>query len=65
MSTAGTAATRASIQEVLHRKAFPPTSRFGLLHPRTGGDSVEPIMTTPSSSSLADVIGTSFWTRDW
>ena len=28
------------------------------LHPRTGGGSVEPIMTTPSSSSLADVIDT-------
>ena len=48
----------ASIQEVLHRKAFPLAWRFGRLHPRTGGGSVEPIMTTPSSSSLADVIDT-------
>ena len=39
-------------------QGFSAGVRFGLLHPRTGGDSAEPIMTTPSSSSLADVIDT-------
>jgi Gas vesicle protein len=43
---------------MLHRKAFPPIPRFGLFHPRTGDDSAEPSRTTPSSSSVADVIDT-------
>src|SRR5262249_47423492 len=48
----------APIRKALRRKTFPLVPAFGLFHPRTGGDSAEPNMTTPSSSSLADVIDT-------